>query len=108
MRNVFQVAVLQVNREIKEDGTSLKAQLRYYEYLQDNIAIETGSIDRKIEKLLAERERKVEQFSEAPKRIRELKLRMKSLDVKRNKLLFEPRMNQLEKLKKQIAVLECQ
>ncbi len=53
---------------------------------------------RKRDVLLNENMKKMEQFKNAPKIIRELKVELEGLDSKRGKLMVPPRMEQLRKL----------
>jgi len=104
--NMFRSDVLKVGRMIKEDRTSLEAQLRYYKYITTNISMELGFIDRKIYELEKERQRKVKQFEQAPQKIKELELRLKGLDKKQSVMLNEPRIKQIRRLRLQLVRLE--
>lgn len=101
----YKVAILQVAKVIKDDRISLTAQLKYFEYVKDNIAIVTGAIDQKIEKLKTERQKFVMDFMVAPERIRQLKLYLSGLEKKKNKMLIGPKIEKIRMLQMKLKAL---
>ncbi len=55
--------------------------------------------------LLMEKMKKGEQFLNAPKKIEELKAELEGLDSKRNKLMINPRVEQLKELQSELKKL---
>jgi hypothetical protein len=95
-------AFTKVTKGIKDERTSLEAQLKYYNYMLNNIGVVVGSIDRKIDVLAKERSRYVWQFGEAPRRIKDIELRLKGLDKKKETLLVAPRVERVIKWRRQL------
>ena len=60
---------------------------------------------RKKDVLLNEKRKKITQFNDAPKKIEELKNELDGLDSKRNKLMIDPRREQLRKLQVELKGL---
>jgi len=101
----YWATVVEVRREIKNDRLHLDCQLKYYEYVQENVAKMTGEIDRKIEGLRKERERIVKDFMIAPQRIKEVKLYIMGLGAKRNKMLIEPKIERVMELRAKLEAM---
>ncbi len=102
----YRTALLKVTKEIQEDKTSLDAQLKYYEYLLHNIGVEMGRIDTQIHKLEIEKQRLIEQFTQAPHRISEIKKYISGWDFNRTKLLVTPKIEEIKRLRAKLAILE--
>lgn len=98
----YSKSAAEVTREIKDDRTSLEDQLRYHNYILNNIGVVVGSIDRKIAGLVKERRRYVKQFEEAPGRIKDIKLRLKGLEKKKETLLVAPRIERVMKWRREL------
>ena len=101
----YRTAVIQIKKQIKEDAITLNCQLRYYEYVRDNVAKMTGEIDRKIEQLMKEREKIVRDFTIAPQKIKEIKSYIFELGAKRNKMLITPKIARVKELRAKLKTI---
>ncbi len=105
MKSNYQAAVKRIDKEIREGEITLNCQLKYYEYVRNNVAKMVGKIDLQIEQLKKEREKVVTDFTIAPKRIAEIKLFIIGLVAKRNKMLVTPKIKKVMELKAKLRAL---
>lgn len=101
----YKADAIQISKGIKKNRISMDSQVRYYEYLLENIDSEIGSIDNRIEKLRQERERLLCQVKEAPQKIVEIKNRLGGLYKKHSKLMIAPKIRMIKLLKAELIKL---
>ena len=102
----YRDSLREVDRLIKYDRISLVAQQKYFEYLLNGGATrELESVERKITELRARKEKILSDQDKAPQRISELKIRLGTLDVKKRKLLVDPKIQRVKELMMQLEKL---
>lgn len=102
----YRDSLKRISLEIRNDRISLEAQLKYFEYILNGGATEELEvIDRKIVELDRRREKVVSDFKGSTQKIKELVTRLRTLDIKKRKLLVDPKIQRMKELMTQLQKL---